>query len=186
MDRSEPRGPATDSLLRIVAYNFLSGGSKNRTGHWSRSVRGLAADLLLAQECRLPQDSVGERFRPCPQDGLLWEPAGTSRWGSAVLARSSRLTPITLPGYPGWIVGGTLEGMSWTGAGAPPVRVFSLHCPVGERGYVRTLHEILDRLAPLAENADMILGGDFNVAVGHRQPTESRAISRAEREILER
>lgn len=170
--------------VRVVAYNFLAGGGKKRTGHWSRLVRGLGADLLLAQECRLPEDSHGERFRPDPADGLIWEAAGTSRWGSAVLVRSARLAPITIPGYDGWIVGGTLERAAWTNGA--PVRVFSIHCPVGERGYIRTLHEILDRLAPLAAGADLILGGDFNVAVGYRQSTERRTISRREHEILER
>jgi endonuclease/exonuclease/phosphatase family metal-dependent hydrolase len=37
-----------------------------------------------------------------------------------------------------------------------------------------------------AAAADLILGGDFNVAVGYRQSREGRTISRREREILER
>src|SRR5262245_17510609 len=152
--------------LRVVAYNFLAGGGKTRTGHWSRLIRDLEGDLLLAQECRRPEECVGERFRPGAEDAFLWDRAGTSRWGSAVLARSARLAPIPISGDEGWIVGGTLEGPRWVNA--RPVRVFSLHCPAGERGYIRTLHEILDRLAPLTVGADMILGGDFNVAAGYR------------------
>src|SRR5262249_43707172 len=136
------------------------------------------------QECRRPEDSPGERFRPGSEDGWIWEPAGSGRWGSAVLARSTRLAPIALPGYPGWVVGGTIERAGWTSS--RPVRVFTIHCPAGERGYIRTLHEILDRLAPLGADADLILGGDFNVAAGYRQPTEGRTISRREREILDR
>ena len=182
-----PRGaaPAATPSLRIVAYNFLAGGGKKRTGHWSRLVRDLKADLLLAQECRPPQDSAGERFRPGAEDALIWTRAGTARWGSAVLARSARLAPIPIPGYEGWIVGGEFVGGPWSRA-ARPLRVFSLHCPVGERGYVRTLHEILDRLAPLTADADMILGGDFNVAAGYRLPRETRTISPREKGILDR
>lgn len=180
----ESARPAAAPSLRVVAYNFLAGGGKNRTGHWSRLVRDLGADLVLTQECRRPEESTGERFRPRSDDHLLWTRAGTSRWGSAVLARSARIDPIPMPVYDGWIVGGTLVGPAWTGA--RPLRVFSLHCPVGERGYIRTLHEILDRLAPLTAGADMILGGDFNVATGYRQPTEKRTITRREREILDR
>ena len=170
--------------LRVVAYNFLAGGSRHRTGHWSRLVRDLGADLLLTQECRPPEESSGERFRPSAGDHLLWSRAGTSRWGSGVLARSARLAPISIAGYEGWIVGGTLESARWTHP--RPLRVFSLHCPAGERGYVRTLHEILDRLAPLAAGADLILGGDFNVATGYRAATEKRTISRREKGILDR
>jgi exonuclease III len=147
-------------------------------------VRDLQGDLLLAQECRPPEDSAGERFRPSHEDHLLWTKAGTARWGSAVLARSARITPIPIPGYEGWIVGGTLQSARWTSE--RPLRVFSLHCPVGEHGYVRTLHEILDRLAPHTAGADVILGGDFNVAAGYRVTTEKRTISRREKALLDR
>jgi endonuclease/exonuclease/phosphatase family metal-dependent hydrolase len=64
--------------------------------------------------------------------------------------------------------------------------VFSIHSPVGDRGYIRTLHQILDRIARLAAGADLLLGGDFNVVVGHRQPNERIRMSRGEREILDR
>ena len=67
-----------------------------------------------------------------------------------------------------------------------PLRVFSIHCPVGEHGYVRTLHTILDRVARLGDGADLILGGDFNVVVGNRHPKERLTVSRGEREILDR
>ncbi|HEX4826327.1 MAG TPA: endonuclease/exonuclease/phosphatase family protein [Candidatus Polarisedimenticolaceae bacterium] len=172
------------SSLRIVAYNFLAGGSRKRAGHWSRLIRDLKADLLLVQECRRPEEAPNERFRPAGEDALVWGRAGRSLWGSAILARSARLSPIAVAGYDGWIVGGTLESATWTNG--RPVRAFSVHCPVGDRGYVRTMHEILDRLAPLAAGADLILGGDFNVVVGYRRPEESRTISRGERGILER
>jgi len=175
---------AGDAPFRVVAYNFLAGGGKKRTGHWSRLVRDLQADLLLAQECRPPEDSAGERFRPGEQDHLLWTKAGTARWGSGVLARSARLEPISIPGFEGWIVGGTLYNPRWKSE--RPLRVFSLHCPAGEHGYVRTLHEILDRLAPLTAGADVILGGDFNVAAGYRATTEKRTISPREKALLDR
>jgi endonuclease/exonuclease/phosphatase family metal-dependent hydrolase len=176
--------PAPFLSLRVVAYNFLAGGGKKRTGHWSRLVRDLKADLLLAQECRRPEESAGERFRPGSDDALIWMRAGAPRWGSAVLARSARLSPIPIEGYEGWIVGGELESARWKGA--RPLRVFSLHCPAGERGYIKTLHEILDRLAPFTHGADVILGGDFNVAAGYRLPAEKRTITPREKGILDR
>ena len=87
--------------LRVVAYNFLSGGSAARPGHWSRLHARLAPDVVLAQECRAPQDSPGERFRVGAADTLLWAPAATRRWGSAVLAsRARRRGRWRFPGSP--------------------------------------------------------------------------------------
>jgi endonuclease/exonuclease/phosphatase family metal-dependent hydrolase len=48
------------------------------------------------------------------------------------------------------------------------------------------MHEILDRIAPLGEDADLVLGGDFNVVVGFRHAREKLKVSRGERAILER
>src|SRR5262245_42329661 len=131
--------------LTVVSYNFLSGGSHKRSGHWSRLVRDLDADFVFAQECRPPRDCPGESDRLFNgDDGWIWAPAGSARWGSAVLTRSTRIKPIPFPRYEGWVVGGEILGLS--GADGRPVLGFSIHCPVGERGYVRTLHDILDAL----------------------------------------
>jgi endonuclease/exonuclease/phosphatase family metal-dependent hydrolase len=167
-----------------VAYNFLSGGSRTRADHWSRLYTALAPDILLAQECRPPQHAPGELFRPPDGDTLLWTAVGARRWGSAIFLRQLRATPLPIRGFGGWVVGAEVAGPN--GPDSRPLRVFSIHCPVGERGYVRTLHTILDRIARLRAGADLILGGDFNVVVGQRQPGERLTMSRGEREILER
>jgi exonuclease III len=177
---SAPLAPS----FRLVAYNFLSGGSPRRTGHWSRLLTGLAADVVLAQECRLPQDAPGERFRPGPADTLLWVHVAGRRWGSAVLLRGRRATPLSIPGFTGWVVGAEMAAPG--GSSARPLRLFSIHCPAGERGYVRTFHGILDRLARRRGDADLVLGGDLNVAAGYRQPGEPLRVSQGEREILDR
>ena len=172
------------SSLRIVAYNFLSGGSRRRAGHWSRIRSRLAPDIVLAQECRPPRDSPGETFRCADGDTLLWAPATARSWGSAILLRARRGTPLRVPGFAGWVVGAEVGGSPWSGDRG--LRVFSIHCPVGERGYVRTMHAILDRVARLRGDADLILGGDFNVVVGDRQPGERIRVTRGERTILDR
>ena len=79
-------------------------------------------------------------------------------------------------GYRGWIEGGEIEAVTFNGR---PVRVFSIHCPPGEHGYIRTMHDIIDRLRPHARTADLVLGGDFNVAVGFRGLAEAVRMSRA-------
>ena len=171
-------------MIRIVAYNFLSGGSQRRSGHWSRLHRAFQPDFVLAQEARPPELSSNERFRASTNGALLWEPVHGRRWGSALLSRTTSISPIDVPGFAGWIVGGEVAAsVSPTGL---PFRVFSIHGPVGQRGYVRTMHEVLDQIARVSSNADIVLGGDFNVAVGYRQPREAVKFSRGERAILDR
>jgi endonuclease/exonuclease/phosphatase family metal-dependent hydrolase len=182
--RTGRNGSRPAGSIRIVAYNFLSGGSAVRAGHWSRLIDRLAPDVVLAQECRTPPDSPGERFRAGPTDTLLWAPAGARRWGSAILLRGVQATPLKVPGFPGWVVAAEVGRPPWAPGRA--LRLVSVHCPVGERGYVRTLHQILDRVTRLRDDADLVLGGDFNVVVGNRQPTERLIVSRGEREILDR
>jgi endonuclease/exonuclease/phosphatase family metal-dependent hydrolase len=169
--------------MRIVAYNFLRAGSLNRCGHWSRVIRHLKADLVLAQECRPPQNSPGERFRHDRDDAFAWQSAGSRGWGSGLLARSASLIPIAIPDYDGWVVGGEIRNTCWS---ERPLVVFSVHGPVGEGGYIRTMHQILDRVALLRDRADLVLGGDFNVAVGYRQSREGIRFQRGERALLDR
>src|SRR5689334_20295437 len=154
-----------------------------RRGHWSRLIRTFKPDVVLAQECRPPHHSPQERFRHDTCDSLEWRAAGTRRWGSALLARSATLTPIALPDFDGWIVGGEIRNTSWS---KRPIRVFSIHGPLGDHGYIKTMHQILDRFAALRHDADLVLGGDFNVAVGYRGPREPVRILRGERGILDR
>ncbi len=169
--------------MRIVTYNFLRAGSLRRCGHWSRLIRVFTPDLVLAQECRPPQHSPGERFRHSDSDAFEWRAAGTRDWGSALLARSTPLVPITIPDYDGWVVGGEIRNPAWS---ERPMRVFSIHGPVGDGGYIRTMQHILDRVASLRDGADLILGGDFNVAVGYRQARDRIRILRGEVGILDR
>jgi len=62
--------------IRVVAYNFLSGGSKNRSGHWSRLTRDLKADLVFAQECRPPRmDTANTSVRRRATAGSGGKPA---------------------------------------------------------------------------------------------------------------
>jgi exonuclease III len=186
VERAPAPGAGAGSMeasLRLVAYNFLSGGSPARAGHWSRLHAHLAPDIVLAQECRAPEDSHGERFRVGPRDTLLWAPAGARRWGSAVLVRGLAARPLAIRGFTGWVVGAEVPGRGGDGR---PLQLFSIHCPAGERGYVRTLHQILDGIGAGRGDADLVLGGDFNVVVGQRQPGERIPMSRGEREILAR
>lgn len=169
--------------MRIVTYNFLRAGSLKRCGHWSRVIRNLKPDLVLAQECRPPQTSPGERFRHDPHDAFAWQSAGNRCWGTGLYAQSASLVPVAIPDYDGWVVGGEIRNAAWS---ERPLTAFSIHGPVGERGYIHTMQHILDRVALLRNRGDLVLGGDFNVAVGYRQARERIRILRGERDILDR
>src|SRR5262245_46347145 len=128
--------------MRIVTYNFLRAGSVKRCRHWSRVIRQLKADVVLAQECRPPHDSPGERYRHEKCDAFAWQAAGTRGWGTGLFAKSASLTPIVIPEYEGWVVGGKVWS---TSSSQRPFIVFSIHGPLGDRGYIHTMHDILDR-----------------------------------------
>jgi len=169
--------------MRIVTYNFLRAGSLNRSGHWSRVIRHLKADLVLAQECRPPESSPGERFRHDGCDALVWQPAGDRSWGSGLLARAVSLVPIAIPEYSGWVVGGEIRNAPWLEC---PLIIFSVHVPAGERGYIHTMHGILDHVTAFRPGADVVLGGDFNVAAGYRTIDNGIRFLRGERDLLDR
>ncbi len=138
--------------------------------------RHLAPDVLLTQESRPPPVAAG------PFATALWTEAARG-WGTGLYAPKLAVTPIEVEGFAGWVTGGQLAGRSRT---ARPTRIFSVHCPRGARGYVKTVHEILDRLQALPGAADLVLGGDFNVAVGVRSPGDLVKMSKAERALLTR
>jgi endonuclease/exonuclease/phosphatase family metal-dependent hydrolase len=89
-----------------------------------------------------------------------------------------------MPEFDGWVVGGEVHGSRLVNG--RPLQIFSIHGPAGQHGYIRTMHAILDVIGRLSPRADLVLGGDFNVVVGYRQPREHLKVSRGERKLLER
>ena len=168
--------PAVKKPLRIATLNFLAGGSARRSAHWSLLRTRLLPDLLLTQESRPPPPEAG-RFATA-----LWTEAARG-WGTGLYSARLAVTPIEIAGFRGWITGGQLISGRKSDR---PTRIFSVHCPSGKRGYIHTVHAMLDRFKALADGADLIIGGDFNVAVGVRGPAELVKMSKAERALLTR
>lgn len=162
-------------MLRLATYNFLSGGSRKRDGHWRVMRERIAPHILFAQECR----TAGSQFKH-----KLHRDALARRWGTGVFSEDARLKRIVIDDFDGWVVGGQLPRRMWLTK--RPVRAFSIHCPAGDHGYIRTMHLILDRLSAIAEDADLVLAGDFNVVTGLREPNDVIRMSRGERVLLER
>jgi endonuclease/exonuclease/phosphatase family metal-dependent hydrolase len=160
--------------LRIATYNLLAGGSAKRADHWRMVRTHIAPDILLTQEAKTAD---AQQF---PHRTHLWSEALRGRWGTALIATSLELTPVHVRGFRGWITGGEVQ------LAGRPLRIFSVHIPAGEHGYVRTVHRMIDRLKTHARAADLVIGGDFNVAVGFRGAGEPVRMSPAERTVLTR
>ena len=160
--------------MRIVTYNFLVGGSAARDA-W-KVIGRLKPDILLAQECRRPPSGEPPR--------KLWAEAVAGRWGTGLFLSRGRIRRLEVPGFAGSVVGGELERRAWLTE--RPLRVFSVHCPLGDHGYIKTMHALLDAVAPFAAGADLVLGGDFNVACGMRGPRDQVRSGNGERVLLER
>lgn len=136
----------------------------------ARLLDATDADIVLCQEAG-PHDIHHD-------DTFFWHPVPGYRWGSGILLRRKQAKEIRLRGFEGWVIGAELKARR-------KLRVFSIHCPAGAGGYVRTMHRLLDAIAPLRDDAHVIIGGDFNVAAGYRT-TETVRFSKSERELLDR
>jgi endonuclease/exonuclease/phosphatase family metal-dependent hydrolase len=158
-------------MIRIATYNCLVGGSATRNGHVERLIGDVGADIVLSQEAGSATPRFGEQ--------VFWRAVPGYRWGSGIHVRGLHATEIPMRRFRGWVIGVEVMLLRKT-------RIFSVHCPTGERGYVRTMHEILDTLERKRIGADLVIGGDFNVAAGYRGENEPVRISRGERELLDR
>jgi endonuclease/exonuclease/phosphatase family metal-dependent hydrolase len=67
-----------------------------------------------------------------------------------------------------------------------PLRVFSVHAPTSNESYARVVNNILDMLREFRDEADVVVGGDFNLTVSRRHPTEDRQTSAADLKIQQR
>jgi endonuclease/exonuclease/phosphatase family metal-dependent hydrolase len=161
--------------LRIATFNFRRGGGVRRPEHWPLLRERLQADVLLTQESRPPHEDSRHRT-------ALWAEA-VQGWGTGLYAPKLALKPLEVKGFRGWVTGGQLASGLRAGR---PLRIFSVHCPAGKGGYAATVHRILDRVQAMPGDADLVLGGDFNVAVGVRDPGEPVKMSKAERALMTR
>lgn len=171
----ERQRKAGKKKLRIATFNFRGGGGVRRPDHWLTLRAQLGADVLLTQESRPPVNASAD----CT---ALWEEA-IQGWGTGLYASRLAVRPLEVRGFQGRVTGGQLANDQPAGR---PLRIFSVHCPAGKGGYVATMHRILDRLQGLPGDADLVIGGDFNVAVGLRGPDELLKMSNAERALMTR
>ena len=153
--------------MKIVTYNMQQGGSPDWL-QWAKIIEAFDPDLLLAQE----SCDTGKYKLPQGHDNLksktVWWPVEGRYWSSAVYVKSGRFTPLTtLDNFNGLLAGAEVEGYSRLGRRR--LRIFSLHAP---KPYLETVEEMLKVIWRNREDADLIIGGDFNFTLGKRHHSE--------------
>ena len=173
--------------MRLITYNMGQGGSRD-PDLWSRLLPYLAPDLLFVQESRDPPNSWLPALPGTQRESWLWAVVPGGRWGSGLWVRDGSLTPLEVPEvFTGRVIAAVVEGRAWPGVGVAPVVALSIHAPTRKgSSYIKEVGHILDFAGAIAEGRPLILAGDFNVAVGMRQPGHTLSISRGEKLLLER
>src|SRR5262249_35555285 len=125
--------------MRIVAYNFRSGGKRGEQNQWSKILADFTPDIVLAQETRDPKLEVPEKYR-INQNRFVWYSVN-NRWGSAVFIRGCEFRPLELPGFEGWVVGAEFDDPIRLNRRRRPFRVFSVHAPTRKRSsYIKQMN----------------------------------------------
>jgi len=163
--------------VRIASFNMRSGGS---LGHWSAILDAAEPDILLVQESGDPAALWPDLFEPLDLRKVVWQPVGHGLWGSGLWVRDQDIQPLDVPGFEGWVVGGIVSFRESS------LHVFSVHLPPESGSYVRAANSMLDALAPILDGAPVLLGGDWNLTVSRRDPTEERRHRPGELELLSR
>lgn len=157
--------------MKIATYNLRCGGKTGQRVHWTQVFEVANPDIFLVQETCQPQQYVTSRFWEIHSNQLQWATVGNNAWGSAVFVRSGSVKKIEVPQFEGNVVGIEVEGVAWSPVRAQKLRVISIHAPAP---YKPSVNRILDWLATLTDDADLIIGGDFNLTVGVRHPGEQQ------------
>lgn len=170
--------------MRLVAYNFRSGGKRGEQNQWRKIFSDFNPDIVFAQETRDPRLEVLESYG-IDQDRFIWCPV--NKWGSGLFIKAGKIKPLDLPGFGGWVVGAEISEPSWFKTWQSRLRVFSVHAPTKKgSSYMKEMSLILDEIAKLPDNADLIIGGDFNIAASFRHSSEEMKLGKANEAILVR
>ncbi len=167
--------------MRLITYNFHAGGKRGEQNQWSKILTDFVPDIVFAQETRDPKLEVPPGYQIKP-DRFVWQPVN-SRWGSALFIRDGEIRPLDLPGFAGWVVAAEIN----PSMGPRPLRLFSVHGPTRKgSNYIKEMNLILDEIAKLPGEADLIIGGDFNIAVSFRHSSENMKTGSANEKVLTR
>lgn len=169
--------------MKLVTYNLQAGGKKGERNQWRKIFNDFNPDIVFAQETRDPRSEVLESYG-VNQNRFIWHPVN-HRWGSALFIKDGEIKPLDLPGFAGWVVGAEISGSNWLKTCQRPLRVFSVHGPTKKgSGYIKEMNLILNEIAKLPGDADLLIGGDFNIAASFRHESEEMRTGKANEAVL--
>ncbi|MEO1352073.1 MAG: endonuclease/exonuclease/phosphatase family protein [Cyanobacteria bacterium J06635_15] len=160
--------------MRLATYNLRFGGKAGRRIHWQKIFADVQPDIFLVQETLHPRE-----YLPSYEDEkqqLHWKAVAGRPWGSAVYVRHGQVTPLAplSAGLAGWVTGVCVTDFSAPSRSGQLIYVYSVHAPSGRSSYVKEVNFILDAIqAQVSNGADVIIGGDFNLTIGFRHPSEA-------------
>lgn len=158
--------------MKLLTNNMLH--NKRSTRNWSLILDKYDPDIVLAQESLAPEAYRQPLLDEADwQSHAVWSPVN-STWGSAVYVKAEVPRQLELPEYRGWVVGVEISGADWLPYAANPLRIFSLHAPTGQGEYAAVVNLILDMIGKHRDGCDVVIGGDFNLSVSERHPSEER------------
>jgi exonuclease III len=144
--------------VKIVTYN-LRFGSAGRN-HWPKVLEELDPDIFLTQESYPPNQHLAPLLDAGLHCHASWSPVGKQHWGSAVYVKGHRPSRLDLRNVEGHVVGVEVPEFAWPDPEGCRLRVFSVHAPdTGD--YYRAVHSVLDQIAEVRDDCDLVIGGDF-------------------------
>jgi hypothetical protein len=159
--------------MKVATYNILKGGS--RRVHWVKMIEDVKVDLLLVQESYPHDEHLPPLTYPGAGKRSAWEMVKGNGWGSAVFTESGSLKSVSVPNFPGWVVGAEVSGASWQAGIGDPLLAFSVHAPSKGEAYWKQVNRLLDEIKKVAAAREVVIGGDFNLTVsdwpGAERPT---------------
>jgi endonuclease/exonuclease/phosphatase family metal-dependent hydrolase len=147
--------------MKVATYNLHFGGSGKEKNHLDRLFSDSGADIAFVQEAFDPK-SYPVSY---PIQEAVWHSVENMNWGSGIVTRNIPIEEFPLPVFNGWVIAGRVfcEGQE--------ILLVNVHNPSNKMTYLENLIAILDSIKELKYD-NIIIGGDFNISLGRRLPSE--------------
>ena len=173
--------------IAIATYNLRFGGKAGNRIHWQKVLTELQPALFFVQETLEPKTYFSDESYPHYAQQIHWAAVHKRPWGSAIYTRQGQVTPLEAlsPALAGWVTGVKITGFGSPVSPGKTLYAYSVHAPSGRSSYIKEVHAILDGIGTqVTAGADVVIGGDFNLTVGMRHPSE--ALQKSQPQLMAR
>ena len=163
-------------LVKIATYNLRFGGRANNRVHWQKLIAIASPKILLLQETLPPHEYFPQQKYQALASQIHWHAVDGRKWGSAVYISQGSVTPLAplSEALAGWVCAVKVDNFGECMPTDKSLYIYSVHAPSVKSSYVKQVNSILDAIQTQApKNADIVIGGDFNLTVGFRHPSET-------------